>query len=76
MTASDLVDRLSAHRALTGVPREELVWLAAHGQLLQLPAGDVLTSKTEPVRGLFVVLSGLLSIYVDRGTGPARRAAR
>jgi signal transduction histidine kinase len=67
---TDLADRLSKHRALAGAPAEELSWLAAHGELMQLAPGDILTPKTGPVRGLFVVLSGLLTIYVDRGEGP------
>jgi signal transduction histidine kinase len=67
---TELADRLSKHRALAGAPPEELSWLATHGELLPLAPGDVLTPKTGPVRGLFVVLSGLLTIYVDRGEGP------
>ena len=34
--------------------------------------GDVLQPKTEPVRGLFIVLSGHISIHVDRGAGPQK----
>lgn len=61
-SALDLVDRLAAHRTLASAPREQLVWLAAHGHLLRLATGEILTSKTGPVRGLFVVLSGHLFI--------------
>jgi signal transduction histidine kinase len=70
VTTGDLVDRLSRHRGLTGAPPEELAWLAAHGEVEHLAPGDVLTPKAGPVRGLYVVLSGHLSISVDRGTGP------
>jgi signal transduction histidine kinase len=49
--------------------RAELEWLAAHGSLRHLNAGDVLSSKNAPVEGLFVVLSGRIAIFVDRGTG-------
>ena len=45
MTATDLVDRLAAHKTLGAAPREELAWLAAHGSLRQLNAGDVLTRE-------------------------------
>ena len=68
----DLVDRLSRHRALAGAPAPELEWLVSHGEVLHLEIGDVLTSKSGPVRGLFIVLAGHLSIYVDRGAGPIR----
>lgn len=72
MKTADLTDRLSAHRALAGAPREQLAWLAAHGRLVHLAPGDVLTPKTGPVRGLYVVLSGRLSIHIDRGAGPRK----
>ena len=69
MTSPDLVDRLAAHRTLGGAPREELVWLASHGSLRHLNTGEGLISKGHAVDGLWVVLSGRISIFVDRGTG-------
>ena len=63
-------DRLSAHRLLSGVPPDELAWLAARGSLVRLEKGGVLTPKAGSVRGLFVVLSGHISIHIDRGAGP------
>src|SRR6185369_16157436 len=44
--------------------------LAARGRLVRLEPGDVLTPKTGPVAGLYIVLSGQLSIHIDRGAGP------
>jgi len=72
VTTSDLIERLSQHRALSGAPPNELAWVAARSERMQLAPGGVLTPKSERVRGLFVVLSGLLSIYVDRGGGPLK----
>src|SRR5262245_31702626 len=69
MTESDLVDRLAAHRTIGAAPREELAWLAAHGSLRRLNTGEVLSSKSAKVEGLFVVLSGHIAIFVDRGAG-------
>ena len=69
MNPPDLVDRLAAHKTLGAAPREELEWLASHGSLRQLSEGDVLTRKGVPVAGLFVVLSGHVAIYLDRGAG-------
>src|SRR3982751_1796910 len=69
MTSADLVDRLAAHATLGGAPRKELAWLAAHGSRRHLNTGDVLTSKGQPVEGLYVVLSGRITIFVNRGTG-------
>ena len=70
MKATDLVDRLAEHKTLGAAPREELAWLASHGSLRQLDAGDVLSAKGARVDGLFVVLSGRIAISVDRGAGP------
>src|SRR5256885_11910722 len=64
-----LIDRLAVHKALGAAPREELAWLAEHGALRQLSAGDVLTAKGARVEGLFVVLSGRIAIFVNRGAG-------
>jgi signal transduction histidine kinase len=70
MMARDLVDRLAEHKMLGAAPREELEWLARHGSLRELQAGDVLTAKGAQVAGLFVFLSGHVAMYVDRGAGP------
>jgi signal transduction histidine kinase len=69
MTAADLVERLGGHKTVGGAPRQELAWLAAHGTLRQLAEGDVLGAKGVPVTGLFVILTGRVAIYLDRGTG-------
>jgi len=65
-----LQDRLAAHRLLVGAPPEQLAWLAARGHLETLEPGVALTTKGNPVRGLFIILSGHLTIYIDRGSGP------
>jgi signal transduction histidine kinase len=69
MTTTDLVDRLAKHKTLAGAPREELAWLASHGTLRQLTAGEVVTPKGEAVRGMYVVLSGHIALFADRGGG-------
>ncbi|HET9794777.1 MAG TPA: ATP-binding protein [Thermoanaerobaculia bacterium] len=66
----ELVDRLARHRALAAAPREELAWLASHGSIRKLKTGDVLLTKNEPVENLWVLLSGRVAIFVDRGAGP------
>ena len=72
MTARDLTDRLAEHKTLGTAPREELAWLAAHGFLRSLRAGEVLSHKGMQVEGLYVVLSGHVSLSVDRGSGCRR----
>ena len=61
----DLVDRLAGQKTLGAAPREELEWLAAHGFVRQLEAGEVLSSKDRPVEGMFVVLSGRVTATSD-----------
>ena len=72
MTASDLIDRLAEHRTLGSAPRAELAWLAAHGSIRSLDAGEVLSHKGMQVEGLYVLLSGHVSLSVDRGSGPQK----
>ncbi|MEP6767199.1 MAG: ATP-binding protein [Acidobacteriota bacterium] len=69
MTTTDLVDRLAGHKTLGAAPREELGWIASRGSLRHLEEGDVLSAKGAPVEGLFVVLTGHVAIYMDRGAG-------
>ena len=69
MTSTDLIDRLAAHKTVGKAPRAELEWLAAHGSLRTLNEGEVLSAKGVPVLGLYIILSGSLAIYLDRGGG-------
>jgi CRP-like cAMP-binding protein len=57
------------HRTLGGAPRAELEWLAAHGSIRRLNTGEVLSFKDAPVDALYIVLSGRLALFVDRGGG-------
>ena len=67
-----LIDRLIAHRTIGSAPREELEWIAAHGKIRKLATGELLSSRLTPVQGLYFVLSGLITIHVDRGAGSRR----
>jgi signal transduction histidine kinase len=71
-TTSSLVDRLAALPTLAAIPRAQLEWLAAHGQLRQYPTGAVMFAKGQPSPDTSVVLSGRFSIRVERG-GIVRR---
>ncbi len=64
---SDLVDRLAAHRLVGSAPRSELEWLAAHGQLRRLEAGELVLAQGAAMYGLYVVFSGRVVVYTDRG---------
>jgi signal transduction histidine kinase len=64
-----LVERLAAHRTVGAAPREQLEWLAEHGELRVMEPGVILTPKGQPVEGLFVVFEGHITIHLDRGAG-------
>jgi signal transduction histidine kinase len=68
-TTTDLIDRLALHKTLGAAPREELTWLAEHGTLRHLIPGDVLSSAGTTVENLFVMLSGRVAMFVERGGG-------
>src|SRR6187200_2713496 len=69
MNTNSILERLSAHRMIGPLPPDQIAWVANHGVLRHLDSGTVLTSKSGPVEGLHVVLSGHLSIHVDGGAG-------
>ncbi|HSU32666.1 MAG TPA: ATP-binding protein [Bryobacteraceae bacterium] len=69
VTVTDLVSRLAEHKTVGAAPREELAWLGAHGSVRHLTEGEVLSTKGMPVAGLFIVLTGHIAIFVDRGAG-------
>jgi signal transduction histidine kinase len=72
MTNIDLVDRLAALPSLSKIPREELEWLVAHGNLEVHKIGTVVSPKGRRIEKLLIVLSGHIAIRVDRGVGPRR----
>jgi signal transduction histidine kinase len=65
----DLIDRLAQHKTLGSAPHAELAWLASHGNLRQLDIGDLLSTKGQPVEGFYIILSGRIALFVDRGNG-------
>jgi signal transduction histidine kinase len=69
VSARDLIDRLAEHKTLAGAPRTELEWLAAHGSIRRLNTGEVLSLKGVQVEALYIILSGRLALFVDRGAG-------
>ncbi len=66
---TSLVERLAALPNLEGIPRTELEWLAEHGQLEVLEAGTVIAPKGQRIEKLYVILSGHIAVWVDRGAG-------
>ena len=65
-----LVDRLAGLPKLAGIPRAELEWLVAHGELESREAGAVLGPKGRRIERMWLVISGCVAVRVDRGVGP------
>jgi len=74
MTASEdsIHARLSKHRLLAGAPPDQIDWLPAHRHLVRFEPGDVVSQKGQPVRGLYILLSGHMTIFMNRGAGPQK----
>ncbi len=72
MMDASLVDRLAALPTLQDIPRHELEWLVDHGEVVTFPVGDKPTRTGGSVHHLWIILSGVLSIRIDRGAGPRR----
>ena len=69
-TAQDLIGRLAGHRTLSAAPRSEFEWLVANGSVRVLDTGEALSVKGRQVEALYIILSGRLAVFVDRGAGP------
>src|SRR5262245_58572931 len=64
-----LIERLSKHQTLGTAPKDQLEWLARHGVIRTMTAGEVMSSREAPVTRLYIILSGHLSIQADQGMG-------
>jgi len=72
MDADALLERLTQHRALGAAPVEELRWLVERGEFNQISRGTFYFRKGDRAEFLWIILTGHLAIYVDRGLGPRR----
>jgi signal transduction histidine kinase len=66
MTSESAVDRLAALPLFEPVPRHELEWLVAHGELRTFAAGIVLTESDVPIDEMVILLAGRLGLYVTK----------
>jgi CRP-like cAMP-binding protein len=69
MQAESLIARLAAHTVIGAAPAPELTWVAAHSRLRTLARGEILSRPSEPVTGLYIVLSGTIAVFVERPRG-------
>lgn len=69
---ADLVDRMADLPSLAEIPRGELEWIVAHGNLELRDAGKVMAPRGKRIENLWIILTGKISVHVDRGVGPRR----
>jgi signal transduction histidine kinase len=67
VTDPSLIERLAALPSLAGVPRSQLEWLAAHGEMRHYQLGQSVSTRGQPIQDLFIILDGRISIRLDRG---------
>lgn len=67
---SQLVNRLSKIPSISGIPENELFWLVENGKFGTYEPGFVIGPKGKPIEFMWIILSGNISISVDRGLGP------
>lgn len=71
MQPDSLVDRLATVPLFASVPRQELEWLAANGEMRVLEAGSTLAEVGTRIEDMSVLFEGRLSVYLGN-----RSAAR
>jgi signal transduction histidine kinase len=72
VATENLVDRLAAHGPLSAAPRQQLAWIAAHARVRRFSRGELAFPEGQAIDGMWIVLSGRLSIRVHRGGGPRK----
>jgi signal transduction histidine kinase len=72
MDTDVLLERLTRHRALGEAPAFEQRWIVEHGEFVEIPRGGFYIRRGERADFLWIILTGHLAIYVDRGLGPRR----
>src|SRR5215831_4334027 len=65
-TRDEVIQLLIAHRTLGDAPREELEWLADHGEMRDYEIGDVFIVPDAVPTEMIIVFSGDGAVYVDR----------
>jgi signal transduction histidine kinase len=69
MRLDEIVERLAALPLFAAVPRAELEWLAARGEVRDYSAGTTVRETGDPVDEMFVLLAGRTALYVPKEGG-------
>ncbi len=72
MPSDSVVNQLAALPVFRSVPRQDLEWLAEHGEVRTLKMGQVISGNGNPVDEMWVILEGLAGLYMPK-TGATRK---
>ena len=67
MLARDDIDTLAAFPLFESVPRAELEWLGARGDVLRLAPGAMLRDIGSTIDEMWIVLAGHVAVHVQKG---------
>jgi signal transduction histidine kinase len=69
MLADDVVDTLASFPLFEPVPRAELEWLGARGDVDRLASGATLRETGSPIDEMWIVLAGRVAVRARKGVG-------
>lgn len=69
MAPDDLIDLLASLPLLASVPRADLEWLAARGEVRAYGSGTMLRERGASVDEMLILLAGRLAVYAAKGVG-------
>lgn len=64
---AEIVERLAALALLAPVPRAEIAWMAARGEVRLFGVGDIVRRIGDPIDEMWVVLAGRLAFTQQKG---------
>src|SRR5690349_9967900 len=68
LTEADL-DRIASFPMFESVPRAELAWLGARGEVVRLAGGVMLADIGSEIDEMWIVLSGAAAVHAPKGPG-------
>ena len=73
MSPDSVVDQLAALPVFESVPRADLEWLVANGEVRAFPTGAVMIGSSETIGEMFVLIAGRISLFVPNKAGGSRK---
>src|SRR5262249_29191962 len=73
MSLDDVINRLASCQLLESVPREQIEWLAARGELRTYPDGTLLREAGAAMEEMVIVLAGRVVWYLEKRGGWRKR---